>query len=76
MDSVETGSVSSSSGSFADQGYAASEGTAEDPCPLSSPSDLSPPHVPRDASSDSDEGCATWNSRTRCVILTIHKLGQ
>ncbi|KAL2084880.1 hypothetical protein ACEWY4_020398 [Coilia grayii] len=64
VDAVETGSVSSSSGSFADQGYAASEGTAEDPCPLGSPADRSPPHAPRDVSSDSDEGCATWNSRT------------
>ncbi|XP_062394174.1 protein cordon-bleu isoform X2 [Sardina pilchardus] len=58
VDSVETGSVSSSSGSFADQGY------AEDPCPLSSPSDRTPPRAPRDLSSDSDEGCATWNSST------------
>ncbi|XP_076136264.1 protein cordon-bleu [Alosa pseudoharengus] len=58
VDSVETGSVSSGSGSFADQGY------AEESCPLSSPSDLTPPRAPRDLSSDSDEGCATWNSST------------
>ncbi|XP_041962769.1 protein cordon-bleu isoform X3 [Alosa sapidissima] len=58
VDSAETGSVSSGSGSFADQGY------AEESCPLSSPSDLTPPRAPRDLSSDSDEGCATWNSST------------
>ncbi|XP_063055805.1 protein cordon-bleu [Engraulis encrasicolus] len=65
-DAVETGSVSSSSGSLADQGYAASDGTAEDPCALGLPADTnrSPPRAQRDVSSDSDEGCATWNSRT------------
>ncbi|XP_022529842.2 protein cordon-bleu isoform X9 [Astyanax mexicanus] len=77
---VETVSMCSSE-SLADQGYAASEGMADDSGLLSSPSDLtqptspednislthdpspSPSHQPKDCSSDSDEGCATWGSR-------------
>ncbi|XP_066538470.1 protein cordon-bleu isoform X2 [Hoplias malabaricus] len=77
---AETVSVCSSE-SLADQGYAASEGMADDSGLLSSPSDLSQPtspedtislnhdpsptpgHQPKDCSSDSDEGCATWGSR-------------
>uniref|UniRef100_A0AAY5EZA0 WH2 domain-containing protein n=1 Tax=Electrophorus electricus TaxID=8005 RepID=A0AAY5EZA0_ELEEL len=75
---AETASVCSSE-SFADQGYAASEGLAEDSVPLGSPCELaqptspedtslgrdptSTPSRPKDCSSDSDEGCATWGSR-------------
>ncbi|KAK7147834.1 hypothetical protein R3I94_010383 [Phoxinus phoxinus] len=74
---VETVSVASSE-SFADQGYAASEGMAEE-SGLVSPSErvqsMSPvdimslnsgsalPAKSKDSSSDSDEGCATWGSR-------------
>ncbi|XP_056113443.1 protein cordon-bleu isoform X2 [Rhinichthys klamathensis goyatoka] len=74
---VETVSVASSE-SFADQGYAASEGMAEE-SGLVSPSErvqsISPvdimslnsasalPAKSKDSSSDSDEGCATWGSR-------------
>ncbi|KAA0702955.1 Protein cordon-bleu [Triplophysa tibetana] len=75
---VETVSVGSSE-SFADQGYAASEGMAEEPGPVShcemiqSASSVNimslngdPPVAvkqSKDSSSDSDEGCATWGSR-------------
>ncbi|XP_017556329.2 protein cordon-bleu isoform X13 [Pygocentrus nattereri] len=77
---VETVSMCSSE-SLADQGYAASDGMADDSGLLSSPSDLtqptspediislnhdpspSPSRQPKDCSSDSDEGCATWGSR-------------
>ncbi|KAI4898074.1 hypothetical protein NFI96_018075 [Prochilodus magdalenae] len=77
---VETVSMCSSE-SLADQGYAASEGMADDSGLLSSPSDLTQPTSPEDiislnhdpsptpnqqpkeCSSDSDEGCATWGSR-------------
>ncbi|KAK1794795.1 hypothetical protein P4O66_009999, partial [Electrophorus voltai] len=75
---AETASMCSSE-SFADQGYAASEGLAEDSVPLGSPCELaqptspedtslgrnptSTPSRPKDCSSDSDEGCATWGSR-------------
>ncbi|XP_077063762.1 protein cordon-bleu isoform X2 [Siphateles boraxobius] len=74
---AETVSVASSE-SFADQGYAASEGMAEE-SGLVSPSErvqsMSPvdimslnsgsalPAKSKDSSSDSDEGCATWGSR-------------
>ncbi|CAM4697753.1 unnamed protein product [Leuciscus chuanchicus] len=74
---VETVSVASSE-SFADQGYAASEGMAEE-SGLVSPSErvqsMSPvdimslnsgsalPEKSKDSCSDSDEGCATWGSR-------------
>ncbi|KAJ8290800.1 hypothetical protein GJAV_G00017720 [Gymnothorax javanicus] len=75
---AETVSVASSS-SCPDQGYAASEGIAEDSGVISSPSDLVHPAspdgsisleqvstltdaMPKDSSSDSDEGCATWGS--------------
>ncbi|XDV39786.1 hypothetical protein PO909_008975, partial [Leuciscus waleckii] len=74
---VETVSVASSE-SFADQGYAASEGMAEE-FGLVSPSErvqsMSPvdimslnsgsalPEKSKDSCSDSDEGCATWGSR-------------
>lgn len=70
-----------SSESFADQGYAASEGMAEEPGPVShcemiqsasSVNIISLNGVPavavkqsKDSSSDSDEGCATWGSRHR-----------
>ncbi|KAG9345060.1 hypothetical protein JZ751_009601 [Albula glossodonta] len=79
---AETVSVASSSGSSScpDQGYAASEGMAEDSGVVSSPSDIAHPAspdgsisldqgsahpnaTPKDCSSDSDEGCATWGSR-------------
>ncbi|XP_067257039.1 protein cordon-bleu isoform X6 [Chanodichthys erythropterus] len=75
---VETVSVASSE-SFADQGYAASEGMAEESGPVSpseriqsvSPVDIMslnsgtamPAKQSKDSSSDSDEGCATWGSR-------------
>ncbi|XP_016335922.1 protein cordon-bleu isoform X5 [Sinocyclocheilus anshuiensis] len=72
---VETASVASSE-SFADQGYAASEGMAEESVPVSpskrmqsvSPMSLNsssalPGNQSKDSSSDSDEGCATWGSR-------------
>nr|XP_055065453.1 protein cordon-bleu isoform X3 [Misgurnus anguillicaudatus]XP_055065455.1 protein cordon-bleu isoform X3 [Misgurnus anguillicaudatus]XP_055065456.1 protein cordon-bleu isoform X3 [Misgurnus anguillicaudatus]XP_055065457.1 protein cordon-bleu isoform X3 [Misgurnus anguillicaudatus]XP_055065458.1 protein cordon-bleu isoform X3 [Misgurnus anguillicaudatus] len=75
---VETMSVGSCE-SFADQGYAASEGMAEEPNPVSlsetiqSASPVSivslnggsdvPVKQSKDSSSDSDEGCATWGSR-------------
>ncbi|XP_065102299.2 protein cordon-bleu isoform X4 [Paramisgurnus dabryanus] len=75
---VETVSVGSCE-SFADQGYAASEGMAEEPNLVSPPETIqsaSPvgiislnggSDVPvkqfKDSSSDSDEGCATWGSR-------------
>lgn len=72
---VETASVASSE-SFADQGYAASEGMAEQSVPVSpsermqsvSPMSLNsssalPGNQSKDSSSDSDEGCATWGSR-------------
>ncbi|XP_051720753.1 protein cordon-bleu isoform X3 [Ctenopharyngodon idella] len=75
---VETVSMASSE-SFADQGYAASEGMAEESGPVS-PSEriqsVSPVDImslnsgsamsakqSKDSSSDSDEGCATWGSR-------------
>ncbi|KAL1259079.1 hypothetical protein QQF64_009656 [Cirrhinus molitorella] len=63
---VETVSVASS-GSFADQGYAASEGMAEESI-LVSPSERMQSVSPMSGnqskdSSDSDEGCATWGSR-------------
>lgn len=74
---VETASVASSE-SFADQGYAASEGMAEESVPVSpsermqsvSPMSLNsgsalPCNQSKDSSSDSDEGCATWGSRQR-----------
>lgn len=84
-ESVETVSVGSSE-SFADQGYAASEGMAEEPGPVS-PSEMtqSPSSVDimslnggsavavkqsKDSSSDSDEGCATWGSRHRYTPIT------
>lgn len=69
---AETVSVCSSE-SFADQGYAASEGMGDSPsaspedtvslCPDPSPS----PSQPQDDSDDDDddEGCATWGSRYR-----------
>ncbi|XP_064201211.1 protein cordon-bleu isoform X3 [Anguilla rostrata] len=78
---LEAETVSMDSGSSCpDQGYAASEGMAEDSCVISSPSDLAHPAspdgsisleqgsththaTPKDSSSDSDEGCATWGSR-------------
>ncbi|KAI1885670.1 hypothetical protein AGOR_G00206210 [Albula goreensis] len=79
---AETVSMASSSGSSScpDQGYAASEGMAEDSGVVSSPSDIAHPAspdgsisldqgsahpnaTPKDCSSDSDEGCATWGSR-------------
>lgn len=65
---VETVSVASSE-SFADQGYAASEGMAEESVPVS-PSERMQSVSPMSAnqskdSSDSDEGCATWGSRQR-----------
>ncbi|XP_051576069.1 protein cordon-bleu isoform X3 [Myxocyprinus asiaticus] len=75
---METVSVASSE-SFADQGYAASEGMAEVQVPVSpsdriqsaSPVDIIscnsgsalPVEQSKDSSSDSDEGCATWGSR-------------
>ncbi|XP_058601886.1 protein cordon-bleu isoform X4 [Onychostoma macrolepis] len=72
---VETASVASSE-SFADHGYAASEGMAEESVPVSpsermqsvSPMSLNsssalPGNQSKDSSSDSDEGCATWGSR-------------
>ncbi|XP_059423324.1 protein cordon-bleu isoform X3 [Carassius carassius] len=71
---VETASVASNE-SFADQGYAASEGMAEESVPVSpkkmqsvSPMSLNsssalPGNQSEDSSSDSDEGCATWGSR-------------
>lgn len=72
---VETASVASSE-SFADQGYAASEGMAEESVPISpsermqsvSPMSLNsgsalPCNQSKDSSSESDEGCATWGSR-------------
>ncbi|XP_073704021.1 protein cordon-bleu isoform X3 [Garra rufa] len=63
---VETVSVASSE-SFADQGYAASEGMAEESVPVS-PSERMQSVSPLSGnqskdSSDSDEGCATWGSR-------------
>ncbi|KAG1927922.1 protein cordon-bleu [Pimephales promelas] len=74
---VETVSVASSE-SFGDQGYAASEGMAEEPglvSPCERVQSISPvdimslnstsalPAKSKDSSSDSDEGCATWGSR-------------
>ncbi|XP_067305312.1 protein cordon-bleu isoform X3 [Pseudorasbora parva] len=74
---VETVSMASSE-SFADQGYAASEGMTEESGPVSpseriqsvSPMDIMSlnsgsalPAKSKDSSSDSDEGCATWDSR-------------
>ncbi|XP_051999723.1 protein cordon-bleu isoform X2 [Xyrauchen texanus] len=73
---METVSVASSE-SFADQGYAASEGMAEvlvspsDRIQSASPVDIIscnsgsalPVEQSKDSSSDSDEGCATWGSR-------------
>lgn len=70
---AETASMCSS-GSLADQGYAASEGMADSPS--TSPEDavslgpdhsLSPTQPQEDC--DSDEGCATWGSRHRYLIL-------
>ncbi|XP_051574305.1 protein cordon-bleu-like isoform X3 [Myxocyprinus asiaticus] len=73
---VETVSLASNE-SFADQGYAASEGMAEEPGPVS-PSERIQSDVDimslnsgsalrvkqsKDSYSDSDEGCATWDSR-------------
>ncbi|KAJ8415691.1 hypothetical protein AAFF_G00402480 [Aldrovandia affinis] len=85
----ETVSLDSSS-SGPDQGYAASEGMAEDSGIVSSPSDLAHPAspdgsitldqgsartraAPKDCSSDSDEGCATWGSRHRHSSDIYHK---
>lgn len=83
---METVSVASSE-SFADQGYAASEGMAEE-SGLVSPSErvqaMSPvdimslnsgsalPAKSKDSSSDSDEGCATWSSRKRYVHVHVY----
>ncbi|XP_036395442.1 protein cordon-bleu [Megalops cyprinoides] len=86
---VETVSMDSNS-SCPDQGYAASEGMAEDSGVMSSPSDIAhpaspdgsifldqgPAHthtLPKDCSSDSDEGCATWGSRHRHSTDIYHK---
>lgn len=71
---AETVSMCSSE-SLADQGYAASEGMADSP--LTSPEDtvsLGPdpslsPTLPQE-DCDSDEGCATWDSRHRYLMLT------
>ncbi|XP_057195480.1 protein cordon-bleu isoform X3 [Triplophysa rosa] len=87
-ESVETVSVGSSE-SFVDQGYAASEGMAEEPSPVS-PSEMiqsassvnimslnGGPAVAvkqsKDSSSDSDEGCATWGSRHSGNIQREHQ---
>uniref|UniRef100_A0A673HH88 Protein cordon-bleu-like n=1 Tax=Sinocyclocheilus rhinocerous TaxID=307959 RepID=A0A673HH88_9TELE len=75
---METVSVASSE-SFADQGYAASDGMADESIPVSpseriqsvSPVDIMslnsgsalPANQSKDSSSDSDEGCATWGAR-------------
>ncbi|XP_052002440.1 protein cordon-bleu-like isoform X2 [Xyrauchen texanus] len=73
---VETVSLASNE-SFADQGYAASEGMSEEPGPVSLSgriqSDVGIMSLnsgsalcvkqSKDSSSDSDEGCATWGSR-------------
>ncbi|KAG7469826.1 hypothetical protein MATL_G00132870 [Megalops atlanticus] len=86
---AETVSMDSNS-SCPDQGYAASEGMAEDSGVMSSPSDIAhpaspdgsifldqgPAHthtLPKDCSSDSDEGCATWGSRHRHSTDIYHK---
>lgn len=81
---VETASVASSE-SFADQGYAASEGMAEESVPVSpskrmqsvSPMSLNtssalPGNQSKDSSSDSDEGCATWGSRQRYAHVHVY----
>ncbi|KAJ8288215.1 hypothetical protein COCON_G00008740 [Conger conger] len=88
---VESETVSmDSSSSCPDQGYAASEGMAEDTGVISSPSDLAQPAspdgsisleqgsshaqaMPKDSSSDSDEGCATWGSRHKHSSDIYHK---
>ncbi|XP_061104080.1 protein cordon-bleu isoform X3 [Conger conger] len=88
---VESETVSmDSSSSCPDQGYAASEGMAEDSGVISSPSDLAQPAspdgsisleqgsshaqaMPKDSSSDSDEGCATWGSRHKHSSDIYHK---
>lgn len=84
---METVSVASSE-SFADQGYAASEGMAEESGPVSpseriqsvSPVDIMslnsgsamPAKQSKDSSSDSDEGCATWGSRKRYAHVHVY----
>lgn len=78
---AETVSMCSSE-SLADQGYAPSEGMADSPS--TSPEDtvslgpdppLSPTQPQEDC--DSDEGCATWGSRHRCLIIILSsKLGR
>ncbi|XP_048881982.1 LOW QUALITY PROTEIN: protein cordon-bleu [Brienomyrus brachyistius] len=80
-ETVSVASSSDGSSSLPDQGYAPSEGMPEEayvssPSEVARPTspssgvspDNQPGHTripPRDSSSDSDEGCATWGSRHR-----------